>query len=277
MSAINSCPDDRIVTPAAAPCVLALERARVVYPNGVVGLDGIDLECRAGEFVVLLGPSGAGKSTLLRTLNGLVPLTAGVLKGEGEAVIADRALLRAHRRRTAMVFQHHQLIGRMTALDNVLTGRLGHHGGLRAVLPLPRADRLIALDALARVGLLDRALTRADSLSGGQQQRVGLARALAQQPRILLADEPVASLDPATARHVLKLIHDVCKASGIAAVVSLHQVELARAFADRIVGVRAGRIACDGPPAALDGATVDHLYTRVAAAAPLEPAVPLAA
>lgn len=214
----------------------------------------------AGEFVVLLGPSGAGKSTMLRALNGLVALTAGALLAEGDTAIDNAAALRTHRRKTAMVFQQHQLIGRLTALDNVLTGRLGHHHGLRTLFPFPVRDRRAALEALDRVHLLDRALTRVDQLSGGQQQRVGLARAFAQEPRIILADEPVASLDPATARHVLALIHDICKAQGIAAVVSLHQVDLAKAFADRIIGIHAGRIVFDGTPARLDDATTALIY-----------------
>lgn len=244
----------------SAPHVLSLRNAQVVYATGVTGMDMTSVSFAAGEFVVLLGPSGAGKSTMLRALNGLVPLTAGSLHAEGGMPITDARSLRAHRRRTAMVFQQHQLIGRLTALDNVLTGRLGHHGSLRTMLPLPQRDRVIALNALDQVHLLDCALARADRLSGGQQQRVGLARALAQEPHIILADEPVASLDPASARHALTLIHTVCKAQGIAAVVSLHQVDLARAFADRIVGVRAGRIVFDGKPDELDDGTVHHIY-----------------
>lgn len=265
------------MTAQSANSVLSLQDASVVYNAGVVGMENTSVSFSAGEFVVLLGPSGAGKSTLLRALNGLVPLTAGTLHTQGGKLIADSTALRTHRRRTAMVFQQHQLIGRLTALDNVLTGRLGHHGGLRAIFPLPRHDRLVALNALDQVQLLDRALTRADQLSGGQQQRVGLARALAQEPHIILADEPVASLDPATARHVLTLIHAVCKAQGIAAVVSLHQVDLAKAFADRILGIRAGRIVFDGLPSALDDATVQHIYPAAPRAAKAAADVALAA
>jgi phosphonate transport system ATP-binding protein len=245
--------------PVSAP-ILALHDARVVYPNGTVAMQDCSLRIQAGEFVVLLGPSGAGKSTLLRTLNGLVPLTAGRLQGVDTNTISTKAALRQHRLRTAMVFQQHQLIGRLTALDNVLTGRLGHHSSLRTLLPLPQNDRRIALEALNQVHMLSHALQRADSLSGGQQQRVGLARALAQEPSIILADEPVASLDPATARHVLTLIRDVCRARGIAAVVSLHQMDLAREFADRIVGVRAGCIVFDGTPQQLNDTTTHQLY-----------------
>ena len=156
-----------------------------------------------------------------------------------------------------MVFQHPQLISRLSALDNALAGRLGHHGALRA---------------LDKVGLLDRALTRVGQLSGGQQQRVGVARALAQQPRIVLADEPVASLDPATAARVLGLMNEVCRAEGIAAVVSLHQVELARRYADRIVGISGGRVVFDGPAHALDAAAIGRIYGHEGVAAAGSPA-----
>jgi phosphonate transport system ATP-binding protein len=164
-----------------------------------------------------------------------------------------------------MVFQQHQLIGRLSALTNVLTGRLASHGALRTLLPMSRADKHLALAALERVGLLDRALERVDRLSGGQQQRVGIARALAQEPRLILADEPVASLDPATAVNVLGLLHDICKADGITAIVSLHQVELARRFADRIVGLRAGAIVFDSEPVRLTEAELDRIYVTATA------------
>jgi phosphonate transport system ATP-binding protein len=234
----------------------------VTYATGLRALVHTDLEVAAGEFLVLLGPSGAGKSTLLRSLNGLVPLTEGILEADGLGAVHGPTALRALRKRTGMVFQQHQLIGRLSALANVLTGRLGHHSALRSLLPLPRADKLIALHALDRVGLLDRALHRVDQLSGGEQQRVGVARALAQRPRLVLADEPVASLDPATAVHVLTLIHDICKADGLAAVVSLHQVSLARRFGDRIVGLANGRVVFEGVPEMLDAPALATIYGR---------------
>ncbi|HEV7799965.1 MAG TPA: phosphonate ABC transporter ATP-binding protein [Burkholderiales bacterium] len=234
--------------------------AQVTYPNGTTALRPTDFRIHAGEFVVLLGPSGAGKSTLLRSLNGLVPLTGGSIEVPGHGKIAGLKAWRAHRKCSAMVFQQHQLIGRLSVLANVLTGRLAFHSALRTLFPFSRADKLIALHALERVGLAEHALKRADQLSGGQQQRVGIARALAQEPRLLLADEPVASLDPATAARVLTLIHDVCKADGIAAIVSLHQVELARQFADRIVGISAGSVVYDGLPEKLDAPVLQCIY-----------------
>jgi phosphonate transport system ATP-binding protein len=247
--------------------VIEVQDIAVTYPNGVRALCPTRLSFAAGTFTVLLGPSGAGKSTLLRALNGLVRPTAGRVLAEDVGDISARAALRAHRRRTGMVFQGHQLIGRVTVLGNVLTGRLGYHRGWRTLLPFAREEKLRALEAIGRVGLLDMALRRADQLSGGQQQRVGIARALVQQPRLILADEPVASLDPATALRVLDLLHGICRADGLTAVVSLHQVELARRFAERVVGLAGGAVVFDGPPAALDAASVARIY----GASPLDP------
>ena len=251
--------------PDSRPPVLRATGVGVVYPNGHRALYPTDLDVREGEFVVLLGPSGAGKSTLLRTLNALVPASEGQVELKGAGVVRSRADVRLLRRRAAMVFQQHQLIGRLSALSNVLTGRLGAHGALRTLLPWSRPDRLVALEALDRVGLLECALRRCDQLSGGQQQRVGIARALAQQPAVILADEPVASLDPATAERVLLLFHGICRSTGIAAVVSLHQVELARRFADRIVGIAGGRVAFDAPVRAVDDAALSAVYGAASA------------
>ena len=253
--------------------MIRVEGLSVTYPNGVTALHPTDLEVAAGRFLVLLGPSGAGKSSLLRCLNGLVRPSAGsvsVSTGGGGSIFDSRARLRAHRRQTGMVFQHHHLIGRLSALSNVLTGRLARYPVWRTLAPLPVADRRVALAALERVGLLERALERADRLSGGQQQRVGIARAMAQEPALILADEPVASLDPATAERVLADLRRICAEDGITAVVSLHQVEFARAFADEIVGLSGGRVVFRGRPDALAPDALDRIYrggapTRLAA------------
>lgn len=242
--------------------MISLEAASVRYPGGVEALRRTDIVFRPGEFTVLIGASGAGKSTLLRCLNGLVTPTTGRLTADGIGAVTPGAVLRRHRRRTAMVFQQHQLIGRQSVLRNVLTGRLGFYPAWRTLLPLPPADRRLALDCLERVGLLPYALRRADRLSGGQQQRVGIARALAQQPSMILADEPVASLDPETARRVLTLFFEICRSAGISAVVSLHQMALARDFADRIVGIAGGAVVFDGAPEDLTETTLDHIYRR---------------
>ena len=243
-----------------ASALLGCFNVAVTYSDGTRALLPNNLEIGPGEFVALLGQSGAGKSTLLRAMNGLVPLSEGEIQLSGIGRIKNSADWRQLRRTVAMVFQQHQLIGRCTALSNVLTGRLSAHSPIRTLFPLPRADQLIAMESLARVGLADQALKRCDQLSGGQQQRVGIARALAQQPRLILADEPVASLDPSTAAEVLNLIRGVCESSGISAVVSLHQVELARRFGTRIVGVARGRILIDAPAAQVDNDQLRHLY-----------------
>jgi phosphonate transport system ATP-binding protein len=229
------------------------------YPGGTQALAGIDLKIEPGVFTVLLGSSGAGKSSLLRCINGMVQPTSGSVTVDGTPVRRDRHL-RAIRRRIGMVFQMHQLIGRQSALNNVLTGRLGHYHPLRTLLPMPAAEARFALQCLARVGMLDKAWQRCDRLSGGQRQRVAVARALAQQPQILLADEPVASLDPASAESVLELMRTICAQDALTAVVSLHQVDFARRFADRIIGVSGGRVVHDGSPASLDDDVLARIY-----------------
>lgn len=240
--------------------LLGLRQASVTYPGGRMALRPTDLQFAEGQITVLLGPSGAGKSSILRLLNGLVPPSEGEVVRKGIGSLDQPIAMRAHRLSTATIFQQHHLIGRLTVLDNVLLGRLGAWSWLQTILPPSRRDRLLALAALDQVGLAPRALDRADGLSGGEQQRVGIARAMAQRPSIILADEPIASLDPASAERMLSDLRRICRDDGLTAVVSLHQVEFARRFADRIVGVQHGRIVFDGPPAALDDHAVDEIY-----------------
>jgi phosphonate transport system ATP-binding protein len=242
------------------PVALRTEAIEVTYNNGTRALHPTSLAFAQGEFVVLLGASGAGKSTLLRSLNGLVCPDAGQVVATNIGNLSEPGNLRRHRRQTGMVFQQHHLIGRLSVLANVLMGRLGYHSALSTLAPWSRAEKEGALAALERVGLLEHALDRADQLSGGQQQRVGIARALVQQPRVLLADEPVASLDPATAERLLALLHGICRSDGLTLIVSLHQVEFARQFADRIVGLKAGSVVFDGVPAELTPERAQSLY-----------------
>ncbi|MDT8311576.1 MAG: phosphonate ABC transporter ATP-binding protein [Methylophaga sp.] len=242
--------------------ILKVSNLGVTYPGGIEALRKTSINFNPGEFTVLLGLSGAGKSSLLRSLNHLVvPSSGKVISGEfGE--LNSQKKLRQHRRKTAMVFQHHQLILRHSALQNVLTGRLAYHGFWRSLLPMPKVDLELALHCLDRVGLADKALSRIDQLSGGQQQRVGIARALAQQPDIILADEPVASLDPATSEKVLTLLKKICAEDGITAVVSLHQLEYARHFADRIIGLANAEVVFDASPAQLDDRQLALIYQQ---------------
>lgn len=233
----------------------------VTYEGRVAALRPTSIAFEKGAFTVLVGTSGAGKSTLLRSLNGLVrPSTGDVERAGIGSIFASKAVLRAHRSTTGMIFQQHHLIGRLSVLDNVLMGRLSRHSGIRSVLPPARADMVAALSTIERVGLLDRALDRADKLSGGQQQRVGIARAMAQEPEIVLADEPIASLDPASAELVLSDLHRICREDGLTAIVSLHHVDFARRFADRIVGLRRGEVVFDGAPGQLGAAAVSAIY-----------------
>lgn len=238
-----------------------LERITVAFKDGTKALDDVTLALGKTRFTVLLGPSGAGKSTLLRVANGLaLPTTGSVRARDGRVLAGNRRQLAAHRRDTAMIFQQHHLVGRISALANVVNGRLGRLGRIYAVLPVPPADRRIAVSMIDRVGLLDKALVPARNLSGGEQQRVGIARALAQEPSLILADEPVASLDPATANQVLSLIDTLTRVAGIKAVVSLHQVDLAIRYADWIIGLNRGRVVFQGPPGELDPAALASIY-----------------
>ncbi|MFL9923016.1 phosphonate ABC transporter ATP-binding protein [Herbaspirillum lusitanum] len=215
-------------------------------------LRGVDLDVAAGEFLVVLGPSGAGKSTLLRCINGLVSPSSGELVAAGfDAGAATRSRsgrqLRQLRQQVAMIFQHHNVVPRLSVLKNVLTGRLGQVSTLSSLLQLfSRQDVALAMDCLRRVGLEHKAAERTDALSGGQRQRVGIARALAQRPQVILADEPVASLDPKTSRLVLQYLRDACRELGITVVCNLHQVDYAREFGDRIVGLAGGKLVFDG-------------------------------
>ncbi len=244
----------------AADAILRLDDVGVTYPGGAAALQSATIAFRAGEFTVLLGKSGAGKSTLLRVMVHLVrPSTGGVVSRE-LGLLGPARELRRHRRRTAMIFQQHQLIERRTALDNVLTGRLAFHSALRTLFPLPRPDIALALACLDRVGLAGKALAQVSRLSGGERQRVGIARALAQQPTMIVADEPVASLDPSTAESILGLLRRICREDRITAVVSLHQLDYARRFADRIVGLADARIVFDRATTELSDAHLARIY-----------------
>ncbi|MEL4896843.1 phosphonate ABC transporter ATP-binding protein [Crocosphaera sp. Alani8] len=243
--------------------MIFLENVGVTYPNGFVAVEGVSVELARGEFTVLLGSSGAGKSTLLGCINYLTAPTTGRILVEGLGDIKNPKVLREHRRRTGTIFQQHQLIERNTALQNVLLGRLAYYSTIRSLLPLPKKERYLALDCLERVGLFNKALNPVKALSGGEKQRIGIARALAQQPQFILADEPVASLDPASSRKVLSFLRQICREDGLGLLVSLHQVELAIEYADRILGVAQGKVVFDGGPKELKSFGLEEIYKNL--------------
>ena len=235
---------------------------RVVRPPATVALHQVDLVVRPGEFVVVLGRSGAGKTTFLRALNRLVEPTAGEVRVAGRLVTgAGAGELREIRRKIGMVFQQFNLVKRAPVIENVLAGRLGYVPPVASVLGrFPSADRELARGCLAQVGLAHLADRRADTLSGGEQQRVAIARALAQRPAVILADEPTASLDPALTSSIMDILQTINREQGLTLVVSQHQLETALAYATRIVGFRQGKVAFDGPPAAVTPTVVHEIY-----------------
>lgn len=235
------------------------------FGGGVLGLDDVNLEIQTGEITVLLGLSGSGKSTLLRHLNGMHTPTSGTVEVLGETLNAlDAKRTRKLRRDIGVIFQHFNLIGPMSVLENVCTGRLGSLKGPRLSLMMyPRSVREEAMEKLSRVGLADRAFQRADTLSGGQQQRVAIARALMQNPKLLLADEPVASLDPVSSREVMEFLTQISVEHQLTVICSLHQVQLAVDFADRIIGLRSGRIVLDRDTATMTVEDANSIYSAV--------------
>ena len=231
------------------------------YDTGDLALSDITLEVPAGQVMALIGPSGAGKSTLIRCVNRLVEPTSGSVMLDGQDITRVRgAKLRQARRQIGMIFQNHALVERLSVMENVLSGRLAYTGFWRSFLrKFPSSDVKQALNLLERVGLETMFDKRGDALSGGQKQRVGIARALVQNPKLLLVDEPTASLDPKTSRQIMRLICELCREQQLAAVINIHDVVLAQQFVDRVVGLRAGKLVFDGPPSGLNEKTLTDI------------------
>ena len=253
-------PEFRVITSPALPhrqLRLTIEGMTKAF-NGRPAIESVSFTVNAHEFVAVLGPSGAGKTTLFRCVAGLLAPDRGTSRIGHDDITALRGNAR---RRVAVVFQQFNLVSRLTALDNVLAGRLGYVPAWRGWLRrFDRQDRLVALECLDRVGLLGHAAQRSDRLSGGQQQRVAIARALAQEPDLILADEPVASLDPNASTGVLELLRSIAQSDGVGVLCSLHQVPYARAYADRVVGLSHGRVVFDVPTDHFDRAAFEQLY-----------------
>ena len=244
---------------ASALSIRNLEKA---YTRGKPVLRDVSLEIGATGITAIIGPSGTGKSTLIRCVNRLVEPSGGKIHFQGQDLVKlDRKRLRLARRQIGMVFQEYNLVERLTVMENLLCGRLGYVSPLKAWLRrYPQADIDKAFSLLDTVGLAGFANQRADSLSGGQRQRVGIARAIMQEPKLLLADEPTSSLDPKASVEIMELISGVCRGNGIPVMINMHDVELAKRFADRIIGMSGGRIVYDGDPAGLDDAMLKTIY-----------------
>ncbi|RFA33618.1 phosphonate ABC transporter ATP-binding protein [Virgibacillus dokdonensis] len=228
--------------------MIELRNVSKVYSNGTKGLDDIDLQIKEGEFVVIVGLSGAGKSTLLRSINRLHEISEGEITVNGNSISEARGNeLYRIRRDIGMIFQNFNLVRRSSVMRNVLSGRVGYHSTLKMILGLfSKQDKELAMNALKRVNIAEKAYIRADQLSGGQQQRVSIARALAQEAKVILADEPVASLDPITTKQVMDDLLRINQELNITMVVNLHSVDLARKYASRIIGLNKGKIVFDG-------------------------------
>ena len=235
-----------------------------VYANGTKALDNVNLEIEQGEFVAIIGLSGAGKSTLIRTINKMIDVTGGkVTVNDIDVSTLKGKELREFRRKIGMVFQSFNLVSKTTVINNVLTARVADMNFFRTLFGLfSKEDKVMALEALDKVGILDKAYIRADQLSGGQQQRVALARTLAQNPEIILADEPVAALDPVMADIVMTDFKRINKEMNITVLINIHHVDLALQYADRVIGIQAGKIVYDGPTSEVTNDILEHIYGR---------------
>ena len=242
--------------------ILRFERVSKYYPNGVHALKDISFEIGEGEFVSVIGPSGSGKSTLLRAVNRLIPVSSGIVWLDGQPVSGLKGRnLRRLRCRAGMIFQNYNLVYSLSVLQNVLHGRLGYMSGMRGVFGLySEEDKQEALDLLRELGMEQFSYSRASDLSGGQKQRVGIARAVMQKPKILLCDEPIASLDPSSAKTIMDLLRDMARKSNIDCIVNLHQLDVALKYSTRIIGLSKGEIVFDGPPQLLSEDTIEKIY-----------------
>ncbi|WP_177566080.1 phosphonate ABC transporter ATP-binding protein [uncultured Phascolarctobacterium sp.] len=242
--------------------VLKMEHIEKIYGNQVRALTDINLEVSSGEFVAIIGPSGSGKSTLLRTINQLVLPSSGRVYIDGEEITgAGGKQLRLQRRKVGMIFQHYNLVHRLSVMQNVLHGRLGYMSAMDGMLGnYTEADKRKAIELLQEIDMGDRLYNRASDLSGGQKQRVGIARAIMQEPKLLLCDEPIASLDHNASKIIMDLIYQMTQRRNIACIVNLHQLDVAMRYATRIIGLAKGELVFDGPPQQLNNEVIEKIY-----------------
>lgn len=246
--------------------MLEVKNLTKIYEGGVLALDDVSFKVEQGEFMAVIGLSGSGKSTLLRCINRLVEPTNGQVIWNGiDITAANQSDLRIIRRKIGMVFQHFNLVSRSKVITNVLAGRLGYVNPAMSLLDrFPQSDIKAALSQLERVGIANQAYKRADELSGGQQQRVGIARAMVQEPEMILADEPVASLDPVLAHSIMQYLEKINQEDGVTVLCSLHFLDLVHRYADRAIALNEGKLMFDGPPAAIDDVKFKEIYGKEA-------------
>ena len=242
--------------------LVKFEHVSKCYSNGVRALRSIDLTIKSGEFISVIGPSGAGKSTFLRSINCLNRISEGKIFLEGEEITKKRGKqLRLARRSVGMIFQNYNLVYRLSVLQNVLHGRLGYKQGLRGLFGnYTEEEKLEAIGLIEELGLKDYIYARASELSGGQKQRVGIARAIMQNPKLLLCDEPIASLDPSSAKVTMELLQEMTSKRNITCIANLHQVDIAKKYSTRIIGLKDGDIVIDGTPRELTASKIAQVY-----------------
>lgn len=242
--------------------VLQFEKVTKRYTNGVHALNSVSFQVQAGEFISVIGPSGSGKSTLLRAINKLIPVSGGQVFLDGDDISRKKGReLRSVRRKAGMIFQNYNLVYRQSVLQNVLHGRLGHLKGVRGVFGIySEQDKQRAIDLLSELGLESFYYNRAADLSGGQKQRVGIARAIMQEPKLLLCDEPIASLDPSSAKTIMDTLRQMAEKRNIACIVNLHQIDVAIKYSTRIIGLKKGEIVFDGAPELLTDSVIETIY-----------------
>ena len=242
--------------------ILEFQNVNKVYNNVTKALADISFSVEEGEFVSIIGPSGSGKSTILRCINRLVDATQGTIMFDGHDIVhAEKAEIRQVRKKTGMIFQHYNLVERLSVIENVLHGRLGHKSTIGGVIGhYTEEEKEKAFQILAKLGLTEQAYQRCDELSGGQKQRVGIARSLMQEPRLILCDEPIASLDPSSSKVIMDHLSVINQTMRITCIANLHQVDVAMKYAKRIIGLTLGRIVYDGPPDQLSKAKIYEIY-----------------
>ncbi|NLL91129.1 MAG: phosphonate ABC transporter ATP-binding protein [Ruminococcaceae bacterium] len=244
------------------PILLEFKNVSKIYNNVTKALTDVSFSVEEGEFVAIIGPSGSGKSTILRCINRLVDVTQGSVFFDGHDINqADKKEIRQVRKKVGMIFQHYNLVDRLSVIENVLHGRLGYKSAISGVVGhYTEEEKERAFQILAMLGLTEEAYKRCDELSGGQKQRVGIARSLMQEPRLLLCDEPIASLDPSSAKIIMDYLRDINETMGITCVANLHQVDVAMRYAKRIIGITAGQIVFDGPSDKLTRTKIYKIY-----------------